>query len=241
MKKHYLKKIIVAAGLSTLLTVPLAHAANDGWYVGSYIASFDVDTTSFTSDGIVNDVQSPRSVTIGSDSDVGFGGTLGYRFKGTQFGAVRIEGELQYSKHDVDSINFNGNVFQRSQGFVQGDIETTQVFVNAVQEFNGLSKYVRPYVGVGLGLSEFYGDFQYNPVLGAEIDDDDISLAYQFFVGVDVDLTKRLTGFVDYHFVGTDSFDLDRVGGGPGGGAQTSQEGDIDLDVFSIGLRYSFK
>ena len=243
MKKNTLnfKKIAVAACLSTVMVTPMAQAANDGWYVGASVGSYDVDDSTFSSNGVVGGVQSPRSVTVDSDSDIGFGGTVGYRFKGNKFGAVRVEGEFQYSKHDVETINFNVAEFQRSDGFVQGDIETTQLFVNVVQEFKGLSKGVRPYVGVGFGLSEFYGDFQYNPTLGAEIDDDDIGLAYQFFIGVDVDLTDRLTGFADYHFIKTDDFDLERTGGGAGGFSSTLQEGDVDLDVFTVGLRYSFK
>ena len=60
-------------------------------------------------------------------------------------------------------------------------------------------------------------------------------------VGVDVDLTKRLTGFIDYHYVKGDSFDLDRTGGGAGGFAETTQNGDFDIDAFTIGIRYSFK
>ena len=241
MKKIDIKKMAVTACLSTMMFAPLTHAANDGWYVGSYVGSFEVDDTAFTSNGVVAGVQSPRSVAIDSARDIGFGGSLGYRFKGNRFGAVRVEGEVQYSKHEVDAINFNGNVFQRSDDFVQGKIETLQAFVNVVQEFKGLSKGIRPYVGVGVGLSEFYGDFQYNPVLGAEIDDDDIGFAYQFIVGVDVDLSKRLTGFIDYHYIKGDSFDLDRTGGGAGGFSETSQNGDFDIDAFTIGVRYSFK
>ena len=129
----------------------------------------------------------------------------------------------------------------RDRGFVEGDIETTSVFINIAQEFEGLASGVRPYVGLGLGLTEFYGDFRYNPNLAANVDDDDLAFSYQLFAGLDIDLTDRFTGFIDYHFVKTEDFELERFGGGPGGPSQTDQEGDLELGIFSIGLRYSFQ
>lgn len=236
-----LKKIALVACIPALMASSPSFAAENGWYIGSYIGSFDVDDVALNSNSQVNGVQSSRNLAVGSDSDTGFGFTSGYRFEGSQFGAIRIEGELHYSKHDVDSINFNGNQFSESQGFVDGDIETTSLFINAVQEFDGLiSDKVRPYIGVGIGLTEFYGDFRYNPNLSARVDDDDTALSYQIFLGLDLDLTEKITGFIDYHFVKTDDFDLDRFGGGAGGPASTSQNGDIDLDALTVGLRYSF-
>jgi len=244
MKKtnsNLLKSAAYVSFLSAMVAAVPVHAANEGWYISNSIGSIDVDDVSLNSNGAVNGIQSPRNLTIGSDSDVAFGFAGGYRFKGTQFGAVRVEGELQYGRNDVDQINFNNNVFTADQGFVEGDIESTSLFVNVAQEFEGLAGSVRPYVGIGIGLTEFYGDFRYNPNLTANIDDDDIAFSYQLFAGIDVDLTERFTGFIDYHFVKTEDFELDRFGGGAGGPAQTSQEGDVELGIFSIGLRYSFK
>lgn len=239
--KNKLKKAIAISLVSVIFTPIHVNAANEGWYLSSYIGSLDVDDVNLNSDGLVNGVQSARNLTVGSDSDTAFGLAVGYRFEGYQFGAIRLEGELQYSRNDVNNINFNNNIFSDSQGFVVGDIEATSLFANVVQEFNGVSSRVRPYIGFGLGFTEFYGDFRYNPNLSASIDDDDIGLSYQFFAGIDVDLTERFTGFVDYHFVQTDDFDLNRVGGGAGGPAETNQRGDVELDLFTIGLRYSFK
>ncbi len=236
-----LKKTASLAFLTAMVASNPVHAANEGWYVSSYIGSLDVDDVSLTSNDVVNGVQSPRNLTVGSDSDVAFGGALGKRFKGTKFGAVRIEGELSYARNDVSDINFNNNIFSDSQGFVEGDIESTSVFLNIAQEFNGLATGVRPYLGIGLGLTEFYGDFRYNPNLAANIDDDDLALSYQVFAGLDVDLTDRFTGFIDYHLVKTDDFELNRFGGGAGGPAETSQQGDIEVGLLTVGLRYSFK
>jgi len=233
---------IAALSLAVAFASSTTYAANEGWYLGSSISSVDIDDTTISSNEVVNGVQSPRNITIDSDSDIGFGGSIGYRFKGNSLGAIRLEGELQYSKHDVEGINFNGNVFSDSTGTVEGDVEVLSAFVNISQEFNGLFPGVRPYVGVGIGISEFYGDFRYNPMLSANVDsEDDTAFAYQFFVGLDVDLTERFTGFIDYRFVEIDDIELDRFGGGPGGPATTSQEGDVELDALTIGLRYSFR
>jgi len=241
-KNHNLIKATASLALLVSMTaLSPTYAANEGWYISNYIGSIDVDDVSLNSNELVNGVQSPRSLTISSDSDVAFGFAGGYRFQGSQFGAVRLEAELQYAKNGVEQINFNNNVFNSSQGFVEGDIESTSLFLNVAQEFNGLATGVRPYIGVGLGLTEFYGDFRYNPNLTANVGDDDLALSYQVFVGVDVDLTDRFTGFVDYHFVKTEDFQLDRFGGGAGGPAVTSQEGDVELGLFTLGVRYSFR
>ncbi len=232
---------IAIAGLTASVMSTSSFAANDGWYLATTLSTVDVDDTTFSSNGLVNGVQSPRSLEVSSDSDVGLGGSIGYRFKGNSWGGIRVEGELQYSKHDVEGINFNGNIFSASQGFVEGDVEALSVFVNIAQEFEGLGR-IRPYVGVGIGITEFYGDFRYNPNLTANVDsDDDTAFAYQAFAGFDVDLTERFTGFIDYRFVETGDIELERFGGGAGGPALTIQEGEVELDALTIGLRYSFR
>jgi len=234
-----LATLTISLGLATVTSI--GHAEQEGWYLGSSISSVDIDDTAFSSNGQVNGVQSPRNLVVSSDSDVGFGGSIGYRFSGNSWGGIRVEGEFQYSKHDVEQINFNGNVFTDSQGFVEGKVEALSGFINIAQEFGGLG-VVRPYVGIGVGLTEFYGDFRYNPNLSANVDsDDDTAFAYQAFVGLDVDFTDRITGFIDYRFVETDEIELDRFGGGAGGPALTSQEGEVELDAFTLGLRYSFR
>jgi len=247
-KTKQVKSLMIAAcSLTVAFSSITSHAAEEGWYVGSSISAVDFDDTTLTSNEFIGTALSPRSIEIESDSDIGLGGTIGYRFKGHSLGAVRVEGEFLYSSHDVDGIDFesgpvNPPQFDQSGVNVAGDIESISLFVNVIQEFNGLFPGVRPFVGVGVGISEFYGDFQYNPVLGASVDsEDDIGLAYQFFVGIDVDITKKFTGYVSYRTVGVEEVELDRFGGGVGGIAtETSQEGDVDFDAFTVGLRYSF-
>jgi len=89
MKKtnsNLLKSAAYVSFLSAMVAAVPVHAANEGWYISNSIGSIDVDDVSLNSNGAVNGIQSPRNLTIGSDSDVAFGFAGGYRFKGTQFG-----------------------------------------------------------------------------------------------------------------------------------------------------------
>jgi len=232
-----LKNITLFASALALGAISVSsQAAEPGWYLGSTLSSIDVDDAQFNSNSL-----GPRNLTINSDSDVGFGGSVGYRFAGNSLGGIRLEGEFLYSEQDVEQINFNGNVFNQSQGSVDGEIEVLSGFINIAQEFDGLG-YLRPYVGVGIGITQLEADFAYNPNLTANIDsDDDTAFSYQAFVGVDVDLSDRFTGYIDYRRIETDDLELNRFGGGAGGPATTLQEGEIEVDAITVGLRYSFK
>ncbi len=206
------------------VSISSAHA---GWYTESSIFQSDVDDTSLTSDG--------RDVEAELDEEIGFSTAVGYKFKGHSLGAVRVDLEYLNTDNDNEEINFNGNIFNGSA--VGGSLETEALFLNVIQEFNTGSPYI-PYVGVGVGLVNVDSDLRYGPV--ANISDDDTVFGYNFVVGLDVKLSKKFTGFIEYRYLETNDVDLDRLGGGPGGLAVTSQSGDIQIDTIGVGLRYSF-
>jgi len=202
-------------------------SAQAGWYTESSIFQSDVDDTSLTSEG--------RDVEAELDEDIGFSSAIGYKFKGHSLGAVRADLEYIRTDNDNDGIDFNGNIFSGSA--VGGSIETNSLFLNVIQEFNTGTAYT-PYVGVGVGFVDVDSDLSYGPV--ANIRDDDTVFAYNVVVGLDVKLSKKFTGFVEYRYLETNDVDLDRFGGGPGGILETSQSGDVQIDTIGVGLRYSF-
>jgi|GEM_PF-6100823 len=224
LTKPYLLPAIVAAGLQ-VATFSSAHA---DWYTETTLLQTNLDNTSLNSTG--------RNADIAVEDEITFAGSIGYQFDANSAGTFRIEGEYLVSDNDVTSVNFNNNVFSGAN--VAGSLETQSVFVNAIQSFG--SGAVQPYVGAGIGYTRVESDAAYNPTLSAVIDDSDSTFSYQLLAGLDIPFSERFTGFVEYRYVDVGNVDLNRVGGGPGGVATTSQSGDINVEAFGVGLRYQF-
>ena len=218
------KKTLVSAILFAGIQVATAANAQAGWYSESTLLDADVSGTSLNSTG--------RNVNAEFESDTAFGGAIGYQYDG----GLRIEAEYLSTENDTSAIVFNGNSF--SGNTVAGSLETQSIFVNAIKSFGNSS--IQPYLGVGIGFSKVESNIAYNPTLSASINDDDTAFSYQFLAGIDVPFSKSFTGFVEYRYVDISDVSLSRRGGGPGGVATTSQNGDIDFDAFAVGLRYSF-
>lgn len=210
-KKHILSALLLASTVST------AHA---GWYTESSVLHSDLDDTSLSSTG--------RNVNIDFDEDVGFSTAIGFEYAN----GLRLEGEYLSTENDTETVNFNGNNF--SGGDARGNVETESVFFNVIKSFNHTGTY-SPYVGVGIGYTDVESSVNYGSG-PATINDSDEVFSYQFLAGLDVAFTSKLSGFAEYRFVGADDVSLRRLAGG-----QTStQEGDIELNAFALGLKYNF-
>ncbi len=227
-KKTCSKKSITLALLITGMQAAAIAPAQADWYVESSIIESDLSDSSLVSTG--------REVNGTFDSDIGFAGAIGYTHSENSLGALTLEAEYLSTQNDTSTINFNGNDFSGSN--VAGSIETQSIFINAIQSFGDGA--VIPYVGVGLGYSQVESDIAYNPTLSARINDDDNTFSYQFIAGLNVPFSDNFTGFAEYRYVDFGDVELSRTGGGPGGVATTTQSGDIDLDAFAIGLRYTY-
>ncbi len=224
--KHTLLASLILAGTTS---ASLAQAGT-GWYGEISILNADVDDTSLNSTG--------RNVTAEFDSDTAFSLAGGYSYEANSLGNVRIEAEYLATDNDTDSVNFNGNNFPANGQPVGGSIETRTLFLNITQEFNTASENFTPYLGIGIGYADVESSISYGPV--ANIDDSDNAFAYQILAGLDVKLSEQLTGFAEYRYVAIDDISLNRFGGGPGGVQTTRQDGDLDFDAISLGLRYNF-
>lgn len=214
------KKNLFSALLLTS-TISTAHA---GWYSESSLLNSDLDDTSLSSTG--------REVNVEFDEDIGFSSAIGFEYSN----GLRLEGEYLSTDNDTETVNFNGNNFSGSAA--RGSVETESLFFNIIKSFNHESTY-SPYVGVGVGYTDVESSISYGNGPAA-INDSDEVFSYQFLAGLDVAFTSQLSGFVEYRFVGTEDVSLNRFGGGPGGLQTTTQEGDIELDAFALGLKYNF-
>jgi len=219
ISKHAIISTLLIAG-AQLATISTAQA---DWYSELSILNVDIDETSLNSTG--------REVTANFDKDTSFSSAFGYKY-GNGF---RLEGEYISTDNDTDSVIFNGNNF--SSANVSGSLETKSVFLNAIKNFNHGLTY-SPYIGVGIGYTDVESTIGYGPT--ANITDSDNAFSYQFLAGLDVNLSKKITGFIEYRYSATDDISLNRFGGGPGGLQNTAQNGDIKYDAIAIGANYTF-
>lgn len=220
MNKSLFNRVIIP----TVLLASMASTTQAAWYTESSVLHSDLDDTSLSSTG--------RDVNASFDEDTGFSTAIGYEFNG----GLRLEGEYLSTENDTETVVFNGNNFSGSAA--RGSIETESIFFNIIKVFNNDGTY-SPYIGAGIGFTDVESDISYGNGPAA-INDSDEVFSYQFLAGLDVAFSKKFSGFVEYRFVAADDVNLNRFGGGPGGLQTTSQEGDVELDAFALGLRYSF-
>lgn len=223
MNKKLSKARLVSAILLASSQLALSQLANADWYGELSAVNSELNDAALNSSG--------RSTNTVFDDDTGFSFAIGYQYDN----GFRLEGEYLSTENDAQTVTFNGNVFTGNN--VTGGIDTSSLFVNAIQAFNHDGAF-SPYIGAGIGYTDVQSDIGYGPV--ANITDDDSVFSYQLLAGLDVRFSEKLTGFAEYRYVDVGNVDLDRFGGGPGGVQTTTQSGDIDFDAYAIGLKYSF-
>ena len=241
MKKHF--SMATASALAVVAFIPFtAQAEDNSWYVGGSLNFADIDTLNSSSTTQVAGVT--RNLGVDTDSDTAYGIKVGKTLFTTGAGH-RFSLELSYSDldTDVDNIIFQGNVF--SDSAAGGDVEVETILLRALYEFE--LGAVDPYIGFGIGSS----DLEINAVYGGSAgtapgtqppfaSEGSSEFAYQFRVGAEWSLSDDWGLFLEYTRTEVDDIEFSRLGGGPGGLAQTRQEADLDIDSINIGLNYRF-
>lgn len=236
--KH--SKILIALTAGLAFSIP-AHAEKNSWYVGASLSTVDlgdVDTQSTAPVAGVN-----RNLDIGSDSDTGFGIKIGKTVLSSATGSLDIELNYSQSDHDVDSVVFQGNPFTGAA--VNGELEADSLLIRAAYKFN-TGGPVRPYIGVGIGIVDLSVDAQYGGSIGQPAGTppfaagSDEAFALEFRIGADWEVNKKWSLFAEYSYTDISDVNFGRLGGGPGGLAITNQEGDFDLQAFTVGVNYRF-
>lgn len=227
---------------TALATTSFSVNAENKWYVGASLSAVDVDAIESSSTSPVAGVT--RQLNIDSDSDTGLGIKIGREIISTSTGSLAVELSYSQSENDVDSIQFQNNLFNNGQA--EGEIEVETLLLRTAYTFNTGSS-IKPYVGLGIGLVDLSVDARYGGSIGSNSQTQppfatgsDDALALEFRVGANYDISSQWALFAEYSYTTVDDVNFSRLGGGPGGLATTNQEGDFDFQAFTVGVNYKF-
>lgn len=240
-----IKKSILAASIAAIISMPsVSFAADNPWYVGVNINSVDVDDIDSSSTAQIAGVT--RNLELGSDSDTGFGIKVGKTlFTSANGNQLSLELSYETADADIEGIVFQGNQFSDSAGTAEGDIEVDTILLRAIYQFElGL---VDPYIGFGIGSTDLEVDARYGGSIGSAsqtqppfASQGSSEFSYQFRVGAEYELNDNFGLFLEYTRTESDDIEFQRLGGGPGGLATTTQESDLDIDSINFGINYRF-
>ena len=242
-----LRSALLAA---TVLAAPVAAMAQpvDGIYVGLG-AGYNWLDNQDTKQGDVtqpngNVLVSPLAGHVTFHSGYAVLGSVGYGFGN----GLRAEVEGSYRQNQLQNLHANfGTIHGR--GLAGGDEQQAGVMVNALYDFWGLSPYVVPYIGAGVGYQEITdSSVRFSAPGGvpfATFDKTKGKFAYQAIVGVAIPLTQVTPGLaltLEGRFMGT-------TGDRNVGGTIFTSAGAVPASVrFSnnynasglVGIRYAF-
>ena len=120
---------------------------------------------------------------------------------------TRIERETTWRNNTVEGVNVVGQTLE-----LEGRMNNFSNMVNVIREFRP-DKPVRPYAGLGVGVSRQDGEFSIN---GVDLDADDWAFAYQGIVGLKFVKSRRVSLFAEYRYFGNTETNLQlSAAGGP--------------------------
>lgn len=252
-----LMTLLTAASLLAVSAAP-AHAGifdrtptdGAGPYVGTFVGialPFDADFsgTQNPEAGVPGVIGADADVQASLDSDVYFGGSLGYRlpFKFLNTFQPRWEVEVSHFESDVGSGNFNGG----NQIF-SGDQSQTFILINSYSDIRWKAdQKIVPYLGGGFGLGVVDTDIRYFPnngttttpnfaVLGEET-----GFATFSTVGVTLKATEKFDIYTEARYFKTYGIDGDRRFIAEGNnGFSAGLDDDPDGLTFTVGTRVKF-
>ena len=176
-------KVLVFAMASLLLGVPV-HASNEVRPYFTFTGSMDMfeDMTLVNKDSSV--VPSPGD-SLETEAALGFNHSIGYQF-GNSFST-----EMEFS--------YRGGDFGPG---AHGDITSKSFLVNGIYSFN-IREFYTPYIGYGMGIAFHEASINHWG------DRADTTLAYQLKMGVDMELSRKLSLLLGYRYFTTNdpSFD----------------------------------
>lgn len=239
IKSSSLIALAVAASVSVS-----ANAADTNWYIGISANQADIDPVDTISTTQVGGAS--RLLNLEGDDETGFGIKLGRNIF-TQANGNTLSLELSYSDsdHDIEDIRFMNNNFSAAAGTAEGSLEIETILARAVYTFN-LGDF-KPYVGVGIGETDLEVDARYGGSVGQGFQarppfasGSDSATALELRAGLEYSVTEQIGVFLEYSTTDVDDVEFSRLGGGPGGLATTTQEGDFDFDSINLGVNFHF-
>lgn len=176
------------------------------------------------------------------DDGAGFGIAVG-QFQGAN---LRTEIEYSFRQGDVESMQLGqigAGGLQLSNFNLGGELNAHSGMGNAIWQFSHLgSRWVKPYVGAGIGFVFFDAEFNQ---LGQNVltagQEGNSSFAYQFFAGINTQLSERMDVFVEYRHFSADELRLEtNLLNVNGSGAVIDNQFDFEANNLFFGLRYKF-
>lgn len=238
-KKTLVAMTIAACGFSSNVS-----AADKPWYASVSINQADLGSLETQSTNQVADVT--RRIGIDTDDEAGFGLTVG-RSVFTQGNGNTLSLELNYSnsEHDLEELRFMDNAFRSSDGTAEGSLEIETVLARVKYQFN--AGRLKPYLGLGIGQSDITVDARYGMSVNTATASQppfaagsDSAAALEVRAGVEYQINDAFGVFVEYSSTDVSDIEFARRGGGPGGLATTTQQGDYDFDSLNLGLSIHF-
>lgn len=221
-----------------------ANAAEPNWYIGLSVNQADLNSVDTVSTAQVSGVS--RRLNLDSDDELGFGFKLGRNVL-SQANGNTLSLELAYSNsdHDIENIQFMNNNFSTAAGTAEGSLEIETILARAVYKFD-LGNF-KPYLGVGIGETDLEVEARYGGSVGQGREaqppfasGNDSATALELRAGVEYSITEQIGVFLEYSTTDVSDIQFSRLGGGPGGLAATTQEGDFDFDSINLGVSYKF-
>jgi opacity protein-like surface antigen len=183
-----------------------------------------------------------RGYDFNYDLDVQPTGIFGFKFgfTPTPIKFFSFEFEYSYLNPGVDRtlLTTNGSDFTA----IQGDLELHNFMFNAIAKYP--TGKIHPYAGVGFGISYF--DFSETSTARIEGVDsstrsstDDTAFAWQILVGVDIDLTNKLSLDIGWRYFDTES-DNDDHGDEHHHDHHRDPTMEYKTSMVTLGLKYKF-
>jgi OmpA-OmpF porin, OOP family len=190
-KNKILVLTLVFAGLCCTATP--AHAQTSRVYFAGYMGLNNLPSMDFTESSV------PASGSVKFDNSLSFAGALGIRMSKN----FRLEGEISYSKSDLDRIDING-----AGSFKAGGSMTQWLgLANVYYDFN-VPWRVQPFIGAGLGMAFVDGDVTDISGFSADSSGSTTALAWQLGFGAKYRMSPDLALSAGYRWLDTSDLDF---------------------------------
>ncbi|MEO0983857.1 MAG: hypothetical protein AAFX03_14530 [Pseudomonadota bacterium] len=201
--------------------------AEDGWYVSGFVGAAFPSDAEFTGvqqpdPGIPSPAGNvagvPAEIDIEFDTELYFGGAIGYKLPFTylRYFQPRLEIEVSYLEKEVSGGSFNGG----GQIF-GGEQEILFVLLNNYSDIRWSdTQTVVPYIGGGIGVGIVDSDVQYFPPSAAgpvfAVQGDSTGFAGTIAGGLTWELSEQLDVYAEGRYYRVSGVDLERrfIGGG---------------------------
>ncbi|MFK7751416.1 MAG: outer membrane protein [Sedimentitalea sp.] len=201
---HTPLKIAVFTATTLLPSAVIAEDTN-GFYLKAYAGLSSLQTDAITLGA------APANASF--DSGTAFGGAVGYDYANSPF---RAELEFTYRSGDATLPVAVGT---------GGDFASTTLMLNGYYMFDTASK-LTPYLGLGIGYATEI-DFDIDGGGSAGEYSDRGSIAYQAMLGVEYEVSNRVSLFAETRYFSAGSNDL----AGPGGTVLRADYDSLDINA----------